>query len=242
MYTVTMVESGISLSSLIDDSIKNKLATITSNEQVVPDRGPRQSKKDAPYVAVLKDNPTLTEDINSTMQRLIEKGIPMPVIHITAEKMRLADGTEVSTGYRESIDTQGFRPRDTNVAAFVERGNSVHLANPQYFLRHPYKLLRNIAEVVEHYKHHGSRTNKASLGENREQGRGLPAMMIIDSRGVQLLKGTDYDDHFILHNPVPATNILGSISLDGRNTHNTQDLKAITEEFLESIGNQEKQS
>jgi hypothetical protein len=214
-----------------------KLGEIKDTPEVQPtnphkDQGGR---KDRVYTQAIQEVPELGERITQTLRSLSEHRIPMPITHVTSRTVRYEDGTEVSTGYIENIQANGFRPRDTNVGAFIERGNSVRIGSPEYFAANPHKFLRSIAEIISHYKHHGIRTNKPSLGEAKDQGVGLPTMLVIDTRGVQLLKGTDYDDHFRLHNQVPASNIVGAIDLDGKTSSNIDDVKIVANEVIESL-------
>lgn len=188
--------------------------------------------KDLPYMRALEKDPTLLESIQSTCHQLQNSNIPMPVVHITTEVIKHPDGSETATGYVDNIRQQGFRPRDTNVAAFVERGNSVRIGQPEYFSENPHRLLRDVSDVLTRYKHHGVRTNKTTLQDMRDQGKGIPTMLVIDTRGVQLTKGTDYDDHFRFYNAVPGENILGSISLEGKQSSNIDDVKEIAASLL----------
>lgn len=228
---------GSPLGALLDQETLRKLSYITKRpdirtESLKKDRTPR---KDKLYVQALEESPKLGEQIRQALRRLAEKGIPMPIVHVTSRAVHHVDGTEISTGYIENIQKNGFRPRDTNVAAFTERGNSVRIGSPDYFLSNPHKLLRDMAEIISHYQYHGIRTNKTSLGKIKDQGVGIPTMLVIDTRGVQLLKGTDYDDHFRLYNQVPASNIMGAIDLDGKNSSDISDIKTVTREFVDRI-------
>jgi len=197
-----------------------------------PQKDERPSLKDVPYLDILEQRPGLTATIKTTMNQLAAAGMDVPVFHITSRAIRFADGSEQTTGYLESIQQYGLRARDTNVAALMERESSAHIAPPGYFAQNPHKLLRAMAESLSHYAHHGSRTNKQTLGENRDAGAGVPAMVVIDASGVPLIQGSDYHDHFMLGEAVPPSRITGVLDLAGRRPINTSDVASITEEFL----------
>ncbi len=191
--------------------------------------------KDRPYADLLHSQPELAAAITDTMQRIAEHDIEVPIFHITSRAIRYPDGSEQSTGYLENIAQNGLRARDTNVAALVERGDTTHIASPEYFAQNPHKLLRSMAESLGHYSHHGSRTNKASLGGMREAGVGTPTMLVIDATDVPLVPGTDYDDHFMLGETVPASKIMGYVDLAGRKPINPEDVAAVTYDYLDAI-------
>lgn len=185
------------------------------------------SLKDAPYREVLETHPELERTIASTMDTLARAGLPVPVFHVTSRAIRFPDGSEVSSGYLESIARSGFRARDTNVAALMERDASARIADPNYFAHNPHKFLRAMAESLSRYAHHGSRTNKETLGEYREAGVGVPTMAVIDASGVSLVPGSDYDDHFLLGDLVPPSHIVGMVDLADRRPINLEDMAVL---------------
>jgi hypothetical protein len=194
------------------------------------------SRKDTRYVRLLEQDESLKNKITSTMQALAERHNPMPLMHVTTKAVRFEDGNEESTGYIENIQSNGFRARDTNVSAFIDPSNSTHFRSPSYFADNPHKLLRQLDQILEKYGHHGVRTNKQSLGEKRDQGVGVPVMMLIDSREVQLIKGSDNEDHFILHNRVPPDRIMGTVALKGDAIHSLG-IITVSHEFVATIDN-----
>jgi hypothetical protein len=208
---------------------------LAETSQVPQPATDRVSLKDLPYVDVLRDSPELAEGIGRTMKGLEDRGMDMPVLHITSRGIRLADGAEQSSGFLESMMANGLRARDTNVAAFVERSTSTSIADPRYFDAHPDKLLHAMAISLGHYAHHGSRTNKASLGEAQNAGVGLPTMLVIDATSTPLLPGSDYDDHFRLGEDIPPSHIMGEVDLGGRKPINPEDVAAVTRQFLDVV-------
>lgn len=193
------------------------------------------SLKDKHYLDLLKSDPELEGQIADAMTKLDEHGLSVPVFHITSRAVRLPDGGESSTGYLENIAQNGLRANDTNVAALMERGPDAHIAPPSYFKNHPHKFLRAIATSLQHYGHHGSRTNKASLDDRRDQGKGVPVMLVIDPTDVLLIPGTDYDDHFMLGEPVDSSRIIGAIELSGRRPIDPNDVAQVAKEYALAI-------
>lgn len=203
-----------------------------ASERPTSPQGDRVSLKDAPYLDILQKQPELAETIGDTMDRLTQAGLEVPVFHVTSRAIRFPDGSEQSTGYLENISQNGFRARDTNVAAFMERSVSARIADPGYFADNPHKFLRAMAESMGRYVHHGSRTNKQTLDKHRDAGVGLPTMVVIDASGVPLVPGSDYDDHFMLGEVVPSSRIIGNIDLTGRKPINLDDVTVVAEAFL----------
>jgi hypothetical protein len=215
------------------EALQRLSLAVTPDAAVSPPQEQRISLKDKPYADTLQAQPELEALITHGMDRLTQAGLAVPVFHITSRAVRLPDGSEQSTGYVENITQNGFRARDTNVAVFTQReDNIVHIADPQYFAEKPYKFLRAMAESLGRYAHHGSRTNKATLGEHRDEGTGLPTMLIIDASKTPLVPGSDYEDHFMLGETVSPTLIVGDVDLYGKKPINTEDVATIAEEFL----------
>jgi len=213
------------------------LAALELDEPVTPFQreADKIPLKDQPYVDLLHAHPELGAAITGTMTRLVEEDREVPVLHVTSRAVRLPDGTEQSTGYLENIGFTGLRARDTNVAAMMQRGATTSIGSAAYFAQNPHKLLRAMGESLSHYSHHGSRTNKDSLGDMRESGVGTPTLLVIDATETDLIPGTDYDDHFLLGEPVDPSNIMGTVDLVGRKPNNPLDVAAVTTDVLEVI-------
>lgn len=195
----------------------------------------KTSLKDRPYLDILREQPELEALITDVMKKLEDEAAAVPIFHITSRAIRYSDGSEQSTGYLENIAQQGLRPKDTNVAALMEREPVTQIAEPSYFKENPHKLLRSMSTSLQHYAHHGSRTNKASLENQRDQGKGTPVMLIIDPSNLALVSGTDYDDHFMLAEVADPSLIIGVVELTGRKVGRTTDVAEITRDYLQTI-------
>ena len=89
--------------------------------------------------------------------------------------------------------------------------------------------------VLERYAHHGFRANKSALGNIDGDGKGVPAMIVIDG-GLSLEHGSDYDDHYILKNGAAPDKIIGKINLDEHNHHRSEkDVAYIAEKILKLV-------
>lgn len=225
------MQTGLSPESLA------KLAAIevSENSNREPAAKERVSLKDKPYIDILRDNPELEAQIVAAMGELAEVGMNVPVFHITSRAIRLENGIEQTTGYLENIAENGFRARDTNVAALMERGSDARIGTPLYFRDAPHKFLRAMATSLKHYAHHGSRTNKASLTEQRDQGEGIPVMLLIDTTKTPLIPGTDYDDHFQLGEAVNPSHIVGMVELTGLKAAKPTDIAEIAQGYASAI-------
>lgn len=221
-------------SGLSPDALR-ALSTLTFDEQVdAPTiKKPRPSLKDIPFIEELDRNPELDAEIVTTMAKLRLMGLRVPVFHVTSRAVRFEDGTEQSTGYLENIEANGLRARDTNVAAFMRKGAVTEVADPEYFVENPHKFLRSMSESLRRYAHHGTRTNKQSLGDQREAGVGVPVMLVVDATNTPLSPGSDYDDHFKLGEQISADRIMGTVELDGRKSRDPDDLAATARDFLD---------
>jgi len=226
----------MSLEHQLPDEVVRQLKELDLDASVPEQLQPeRVSFKDQPYVELLQQNPDLRRAIVASMSLLSERRAPVPIIHITSSAVQLPDGSAQTTGYLESITSEGLRARDTNVGCLVEQGESTHVASSEYFAMHPHKFVRALATTLQHYIHHGSRSNKASLGDARDAGQAIPAMVMIDATDVSLLRGTDYDDHFTLGGSVAPERIIGLVDVAGRRPGDLGDMAIVAQDFLERV-------
>ena len=224
------LQSGLSSEALA------KLSALQLKEAGAPvSAKEKKSLKDKPFLDTLHEDPELEDRIIVAMDLLEKTGIDIPIFHVTSRAVRLVDGAEQSTGYLENIAANGFRAHDTNVAALMERSANTHIASPAYFKDFPYKFLRAMSTSLRHYAHHGSRTNKASLESQRDQGKGVSVMLVIDPTNVPLVPGTDYDDHFTLGEVMKPSRIMGMVELSGRNPADPAQVAQIAKEYIGAI-------
>ncbi len=181
---------------------------------------------------LLEQNPELKTSILSTMQLLNQERLELPVIHITSVGIKKDEET-VTTRFIENIKQNGFRSRHTNVGAFVKRGNKTQRATAQYFIYHPEEFVKSFYLLLQRYAHHGKRTNKEVLGENRDLGEGIPEIIIIEGN-VELERGSDYDDHFTLAQGASADQIIDEIDLESYKPYR-EHLNELLKQFLEKI-------
>lgn len=197
---------------------------------------PSQKQVDIFCREVIENNADLKEGILKCMHTLSEKNIPMPVIHITSSAIQIGEN-RVDTGFIKNIMNNGFKKKDTNVSAFVERSRENLLASPSYFELHPEEFVKAIKLFVKRYIHHGFRVNKNILGELKNGGVGIPEMMIIDG-DLELQHGSDYDDHYVLKEGASPDKIIGSINLSEHNSSSSpKDIDYIASKFIELLQN-----
>ncbi|TAH33534.1 hypothetical protein EYC58_01030 [Candidatus Saccharibacteria bacterium] len=227
----------MSIEQRLPDEVVRQLRELNLHSDVSEEPRPeRIPLKDKPYIELLQQYPDLRQAIVASMTSLSEHDIPVPIIHITSSSVQLADGSSRTTGYLESMTSEGLRARDTNVGCLIEQGDSSRIASGEYFALYPHKFVRALATTLQHYIHHGSRTNKMSLGEAREAERATPVIVMIDATGVPLLRGTDYEDHFILGDSVTPDRIIGLVEVTGKKPSNSEDMVVVVHDFLEKMG------
>lgn len=158
-------------------------------------------------------------------------------LYFTSSAIRFPDGSQQSTGYLENIQANGFRAKDTNVAVLTTRDGKSQIANPGYFKEHPDDLLEDFVVILKRYRHHSTRTNKQSLGEHRETGVGVPALIVIDGK-IPMKRGTDYEDHYIFDQAVPADKILGTLDIDDVNPNDLNSVCGLVDQYLSIIMNE----
>lgn len=161
---------------------------------------------------ILENAPDLRKRISETLQILEQHNSEMPLIHITSREIK-RNNEVVSTGFIENIKQRGFKARHTNVGSFIERGAKSQIAQPNYFITNPEELIKDLYTILQRYGHHGIRTNKEALVENRNAEEAIPTLLLIDGN-THLDKGTDYDDHYLLAEDLSGDRILGDIDLN----------------------------
>lgn len=216
-------------------------SNINQVENLVTTEKKSQKEIDVFCRELLSHYPELHKQIINQMHFYAETKIPMPVIHITSKAIHDENGTELRTGFIENIKKSGFRKRNTNVGAFVERGKTTTIAQPDYFSAHPEDFIKSLRLFLARYIHHGSRTNKDALLDQKNKGYGFPAMIIINGN-VQLEHGSDYDDHYILPEGSGPQDIIGEIDLSKHNYHRSEeDITYIVEEMLKQTADYYKE-
>ncbi len=195
---------------------------------------PSQKQIDVFCREVIEKNVSLKEDILKCMHVLSEKNAPMPVVHITSSAIQTGEN-KIDTGFVKNIMNNGFKKKDTNVGVFLERSRENLLASPGYFELHPEEFVKAIKLFVKRYVHHGFRVNKNILGELKNDGVGVPEMMIIDGN-LELQHGSDYDDHYVLKEGAFSDKIIGSINLREHNSASSlEDIDYIATRFVELL-------
>jgi hypothetical protein len=193
----------------------------------------KESKKEIDILSrdILRDNPELTMVLEMTLDAFTKENIALPIIHVSSKEVRTASSA-VQTGFLENIRQRGFRAKDTNVGAFVKRGEEkTKLAEPIDFVKRPEQFVKSVILFLDRYAHHGIRTNKQSLGEMREKGKGVPVMVLIDG-DVSLEHGSDFDDHYRLRESVNGEKILGLIELEDRTLRTPENISTILKDFV----------
>ncbi len=195
---------------------------------------PSQKQIDIFCREVIEKNVGLKENILKCMHTLSEKNAPMPVVHITSNAIQIGEN-KIDTGFVKNIMNNGFKKKNTNVGVFLEGSRKNLLANPSYFELHPEEFVKAIKLFVKRYIHHGFRANKNILGELKNDGVGVPEMMIIEG-DLELQHGSDYDDHYILKEGASLDKIIGSINLGEHNSASSlEDIDYIVSKFIELL-------
>lgn len=189
--------------------------------------------KNLRYREFLLRHTDLEQKIKDVLTIFKEQNIPLPFTHITSKAQKFKNGESVSTGFVESIQSEGFKIH-TNVGSFVKRGHKTELADAQYFINNPHMFIRSVDDLIKQYVHHGYRTNKQILGQDRDKGIGIPVMFLVDG-SVNVRRGTDYHDHHILSEPVLPDRILGVIELEGKNRNKEDDMNYIVDAMLRTM-------
>lgn len=194
---------------------------------------------------LLENNPELKEGILRQMENLKMQNLPMPIAHITSRAIKKGEEM-VSTGFVENIEKNGFRKRDTNIGAFVERGKKTSIAKPDYFIEKPEEFIKSLRLFLQRYLHHGLRTNKQTLGEYRDSESAVPVIIFIEG-DVKLEHGSDYDDHHILKEGVTPEQILGTVDLNEDISSKSKDdiayvAKSLLELLASRYGEQQKET
>jgi hypothetical protein len=217
-----------------------------SGESHSPKLKEKVSKKEIDIFCreLLENNPELKEEILRQMENLKMQNLPMPVVHITLSTIKRGEEM-VSTGFVENIKKNGFRKRDTNIGAFVERGKKTSIAKPDFFIEKPEEFIKSLRLFLRRYLHHGLRSNKQALGEFRDSKKAKPAMIFVEG-DVKLEHGSDYDDHYILKEGATPEQILGIVNLnEDRSSEPKGDIAYVAKSLLELLdsryGEQQKE-
>lgn len=195
---------------------------------------PSQKQIDIFCREILQNNHELKTEIQRCMHILNENNVYMPIIHITSDAIQ-TQTNKINTGFIENIMKSGFKQKDTNVAVFLEGSGGAAFTNPEYFENNPEEFIKNIKLFIKRYVHHGLRVNKDSLKELKNNGVGIPKMIIIEGN-VELQHGSDYDNHYILEETVPPEKIIGNIDLSEHNrSASSKDIEYIAKEFVKLL-------
>lgn len=191
--------------------------------EIAPSLKERVSKKEIDIFCreLLENNPELKENILRQMENLKVQNLPMPVAHVTSKAVK-RDEEIVKTGFVENIEENGFRKRDTNIGAFVERDKKTFIAKPEFFIRKPEEFIKSLRLFLQRYLHHGLRTNKQALGELRDSESAAPSIIFIEGN-VKLEHGSDYDDHYKLKEGATPKQIIGIVDLNEHRSPKSQD-------------------
>ena len=179
----------------LQDLANWKVTDLPEHQIKVKNRDHLSQKPDDVWVRELLDaHPELSQQVDQTIQSLADNHFLLPSLHFTADKIKLDDGREVTTGFLANIMQYGLRPRDTNVGVFTDGQGQIlqPSANPSAAT-----VVKSFKQIIDRYAHHALRTNKQSLHQYQQRGRGLPVMIVIDG-SLPMIKGTDYDNHYIL--------------------------------------------
>ncbi|NMB70508.1 hypothetical protein GYA27_04955 [candidate division WWE3 bacterium] len=182
------------------------------------------------YRETLEANPEIRDKIVSVFSAIDT----VPAIHITSRAFENKEG-RYSSGFLENIQANGFREKDTNVGVFMKRDGTRHLAISDDFVNSPEKFLKELEILLNHYYHHGVRTNKNVLGNTQTESIGIPTMLIVDISDTKLIPGSDYEDHYKLGESVAGNKIIGEIDLEGIGPRIREELPRISFEFLNQI-------
>ena len=175
----------------------------------------KESKKPLDVMArnILESAPGLRNKIVSAMGKLSLSSRELPLIHVTTEKIVLPGVSDRNPNFIKQIEDKGFKGRHTNVGAFVVREERVRMAAPNDFSERPEDLLKSLYILLQRYLHHGIRTNKDVYGKERDWGKGVPIMLVLEGN-LPVERGSDYDDHYILKQDMPSSAILGKIRFE----------------------------
>ncbi len=193
-----------------------------------------QKPLDVAVRKITESNPELKQKIIEVMRNLSLSSEALPLIHITTDRIILPDDIARDSKMIEQIENQGFKGRHTNVGAFVTRRGRAQLAEPTDYENNPEDFLKSFIILLRRYLHHGLRTNKDVYAEKRNQGKGIPIMLVIRG-GLPIERGTDYDDHYILKEDVPAKVILGKIEFEAEDGINDAMVARTANDLLEVI-------
>ena len=163
---------------------------------------------------LLRTQAGLREKVEELLALLQEQGAGLPLFHFTSGAIRTKDNRIVPLPWVDDIVNRGFRPCDTNFGGFVARGETPRVHSPAEVNSEDF--VAEVFLVNERYRHHGERTNKASLGSMRDSGTGLPVLVIVVNKGLELRHGSDFDNHWVCESGTSPESIAGVVDAQGR--------------------------
>ena len=172
----------------------------------------RQTDIDRFCRELLLEQPELQKAIETVFAQMESQQIPLPLMHVTSSRFE-GSSTDGVPSFVDHIRQRGFRARDTNVAALMDRRvNPPIISSAARFAVAPSAFVKEIILVLQRYLHHGVRANKAVLGTQRDRVVGVPVLLLIEG-GVSLERGSDYDNHFRLTEVWSGEHLFGVVDL-----------------------------
>ncbi len=180
----------------------------------------------------------LKEKVVSLMARIEAAKMPLPLLHITQNKVVGKDGSSQSTGFLEKIQTEGLKV-NTNCAAFLFRDlsgtNEPHLASPAEMREHPEYFINDFQIAIKKYIHHGIRVNKEQLKSLVRVKVGMPIVVLADREATPLKRGKDGDEHYVTRSKIRPSKIIGTLNLEGVQIEQKNELFDLLNTFIETI-------
>lgn len=172
----------------------------------------RQTDIDRFCRELLLEQPELQKAIETVFAQMESQQIPLPLMHVTSSRFE-GSSTDGMPSFVDHIRQRGFRARDTNVAALMDRRvNPPIVSDAARFAVAPSAFVKEIILVLQRYLHHGVRANKAVLGTQRDRVVGVPVLLLVEG-GVGLERGSDYDNHFRLTEAWSGEHVFGVVDL-----------------------------
>lgn len=192
----------------------------------------KAKRKEKYYHRLLESHPDIKNRLMALMEKMDDQGLALPLLHVTSGRIILPDGFEKDPGFVENIRRNGLQA-GSHLSCFVLPGKEEKNANPADFAGKPEIFIRNLAEKVVRYAHHGYRTNKRQLPENLKNGQGQPVILLANAAGVEMVKGSDYPDHRVLKKAIPPEGVFeGQIILSTRVPFQDEDLLSLVDSVI----------